>query len=150
MWSSARPGRGDDDVGPALERADLLLHRRAAVERHDTSTPAALRVLVDGLGHLHRELARRHEHEAARAPAGSSGRLGDALQHRQRERGRLAGAGRGLAEQVAAVEQQRNRLALDGRRLLVAERRHRSDEHLVQSETAEAGDVFFASGHVLS
>ena len=26
--------RRDDDVGAALERADLLVHRRAAVERH--------------------------------------------------------------------------------------------------------------------
>ena len=54
--------RGDDDVGAALERADLLLHRRAAVERDDDEAGAA-RVLVDRLGDLHRQLARRDEHQ---------------------------------------------------------------------------------------
>ena len=54
--------RGDDDVGAALERADLLRHRRPAVQRHD-GEPRAARVLVGGLGDLHGELARRHEHD---------------------------------------------------------------------------------------
>ena len=56
---------------------------------------------------------------------------------RQREGGRLARARGRLAEQVAALEQQRNRLALDGRGLLVAEREHRRDDGLVEAEGGE-------------
>ena len=57
--------RGDDDVGAALERADLL--RASARRRRPAATrdADALRVLVDRFGDLHRQLARRHEHEAA-------------------------------------------------------------------------------------
>ncbi len=56
--------RGDDDLRAALERGDLLVHRRAAVERQH-GQPDAFRVLVDRLGDLHRQFARRHEHQAA-------------------------------------------------------------------------------------
>ena len=54
--------RGDDDVDAALERADLPVHRRAAVDRHRDDAER-LPVPVDRLGHLHRQLARRHEHQ---------------------------------------------------------------------------------------
>ena len=139
-------GRGDDDVGAALERADLLEHRRAAVEREDRQ-PAAARVLVHGLGDLHGQLARRHEDEAVgAAPVVGAESARDAVQHRQRERRRLARAGCGLREQVAPLEQQRNRLALDRRRLLVAERRHRRDDGVVEAERGEsAGGAIWLS-----
>ena len=52
---------------------------------------------------------------------GASLRLGDPLEHRQRERRRLAGAGFGLAEQISGLKQQRNRFALNRRRLFIAE-----------------------------
>ena len=114
--------RGDDDVGAAFEGADLLVHRRAAVKRQDRE-PHAFGVLVDRLGHLHRELAGRHQHEpAGLARTGMS--LANPLQHRQRERGGLARAGAGLAEEIASFQQQRNRFALNRRRLLVSKRRH--------------------------
>ena len=61
-------------------------------------------------------------------------RRADALQHRQRERRGLAGAGRGLAEHVAAGEERRNRLALDVGRLFVAERGDRRHQRRVQAE----------------
>ncbi len=64
-----------------------------------------MRVLVDRLGHLHRQLARRHEHERARRAATALRIAAQPMEQRQRERGRLAGAGRRLAEQVAAREQ---------------------------------------------
>ena len=78
--------RGDDDVGAALERADLLLHRRAAVDAAARVTPTPLRVLVDRLGDLHRQLARRHEHEAAglRARVGLAARAAAASAARRR------------------------------------------------------------------
>ena len=81
----------------ALQRADLLIHRRAAVDRHHAQAPTPLRVLVDRFGHLHRQLARRHQHQPADAGAvAASGRAAMRCEHRQREGGGLAGAGRRL------------------------------------------------------
>jgi hypothetical protein len=87
-------------------------------------------------GHLHGELARRHEHERERRLRVAI--LGEPLEERERERRRLSGSGRGLAEQVAALEQRRDRLALDRRRLLVAEARERRQQLLRQSEIRES------------
>jgi hypothetical protein len=58
-------GGGHRDVGAACERANLLIHRRAPVERHDRQR-GPLRVFVNGFGYLHRQLARGHEDQAAR------------------------------------------------------------------------------------
>ncbi len=52
------------------------------------------------LGHLRAELARRHEHERAGLHVGRV----DALDDRDRERERLARAGRALREDVAAAQ----------------------------------------------
>ncbi len=82
--------------------------------------PAA--VAVQRLRHLHRQLAGRREHEGQRPARHARGR-GQALQQRQREGRRLAGAGGGLPEHVATGEQRRHGLGLDRRRLLVAEGR---------------------------
>jgi hypothetical protein len=131
-------GRGDHDVDTAVERADLLAHRRAAVDGHHVDVGAA-GVLVNGLGHLHRQLARGHEHEPTRAAPAVCGRFEKPVQHRQRERGGLAGAGLGLRQHVAAGEQERDGLALDGRRLLVAERGHVLDEAVGETGRGEAG-----------
>ncbi len=62
-------GRGDNHLGAAPERADLVIHRRAAVERHHGEI-GALRVLVERFGHLHRQLASRDQHERARLVRG--------------------------------------------------------------------------------
>src|SRR5207249_4713538 len=56
--------RGDDDIGAAVERADLLLHRGAAVERDDRESRAA-GVAMNRLRDLHRELARGNEDNGA-------------------------------------------------------------------------------------
>ena len=132
-------GRRHHDVGPALERADLLVHRRAAVEGHDAQAEPP-RVLVDRLGHLHRQLARGDEDEGVRAAPGHA-LFRDPLQHRQRERRGLAGARRGLPEHVLPAEQDRNGLALDGRRLLVAEGGRGGHERVGQPEGGEIGGV---------
>ena len=142
MWSSARPGVATTMLAPRSSARTLLKHRRAAVERQHAQSAAA-RVLVHRFGDLHGQLARRDEHEPVGAPAivgpevGDEG--GDAVQHRQRERRRLARAGCGLREQVEPFEQQRNRLALNRRWLLVSKRRHRRDDRIVQPEGGESG-----------
>ncbi len=128
-------GRGDDDAGAALERADLRRNRRAAVDGHHRDADA-LGVFVDRFGDLHRQLARGDEHEAARvAPA--VGVLKERLQHRQREGGRLAGAGRCPGQQVLPGNQQRNRFTLNGCRFFVAERTQGRRQLVDESETAK-------------
>ena len=58
-------------------------------------------------------------------------------QQRQAERGRLAGAGLGLADHVAALEQRRDRLLLDRARRLVADVVEGLQEWLGQPELGE-------------
>jgi hypothetical protein len=132
--------RRDDDVSPALERADLQIHRRPAVEGDDTK-PDALGVFVDRFGHLHGKLTRRYEDQALDVLVRFAG-LRDALQHRERERGCFPGAGRRLCENVAPAQEHGDGLALHGCRFLVTEGGHGCDERLGQTEGAEiAGGV---------
>ncbi len=113
-------GRGDDDVHAVAQGAELAADRLAAVDRQDPHAELAA-VAVDRLGHLHGELARRDQHEGdGLRPA--DGRI-DQLQRRQGEGGGLAGARGRLAEHVVAGEDRRDGVALDRRRLLVAQRR---------------------------
>ena len=139
-WSSARPGVATTTSTPRSQRAQLPADRLAAVDRQHPG-PEVAAVPVHRLGHLHGQLAGRHEHERARR-APSPPRVGrQPLQQRQRERGRLAGAGRRLAEQVAALEQRRDRLALDRRGLLVAEAGEGAQQLGPQPEVGEAAGV---------
>ena len=130
--SLARPGGRDDDVDPALEHLELPADRLAAVDgEHPRAEVAA--VPVHRLRHLHGELAGRRQHQGARrGPAGPQ-----PLQQRQGEGRGLAGAGRGLAEDVAARQHGRDGLALDRRRLLVPEGRERRDQLGPQVEVGE-------------
>ena len=118
--------RGDGNVDAAAERADLLLHRRAAVERHDLDARAT-GVLVNRFRHLHRKLARRDEDETSRMTAALIV-FEQPLDHRKREGRGLAGAGGGLGKQVAAGQHQRDGFTLDRCRFFVAERGERRDE----------------------
>ena len=147
MWSSARPGVATTMSAPRLS-ARICASIGAPPYTRDDREPEPPRVLVDGLGDLHRQLARRHQHQPARAAAAFRV-LVDPLQHRQRERRRLAGARRRLPEHVAAREQQRDRLALDRRRLLVAEGGRGGDQRLRQPERGEVRCrlVGFEGGH---
>ncbi len=76
---------------------------------------------LEALGDLQRQLAGGGEDERARA-ALLGGALGarQTIEDRQRERGGLAGAGLRAAEDVAAGQQVRDRLRLDGGGRLVA------------------------------
>ena len=131
-----RPARrGDDDVHAAPEAAQLLTDRLAAVDRQDAGAHLAA-VLEERLGDLHRQLAGRDQDERGRAAlAGLADR--DALEGGQGEGRRLAGPGRSLCQQVPAGEQGRDRLALDGSGLLVAEGRDRVQQPRIQLERCE-------------
>jgi hypothetical protein len=133
------PGGGDDDVDATLQHAELILHRRATVDRQRTDAER-FPVLVHRFGDLHRQLARRHEDETA---DGSSPALSascpDALEHRQREGRGLAGARGRLREDVAPLEQQRDGFTLDGCRFFVAQCRDGRNEVFRETEGGEAG-----------
>ena len=104
-------GRGDQDVGTAVEFLDLVVHRDAAdQQRHGKLVVNS--VLLEALCALRGEFAGgRQDQRARHARPGAAGfQPGD---HRQHERRRLAGAGLSDPEDVAAGHRDRNRLCLD-------------------------------------
>ena len=106
------PGRRDDDLAAFAERLRLPAHADAADDHGATHAPAvaeALELLAD----LQGELTRRRENERPRPDL-----AGEPFQDRQEERGGLAGAGRGGADDVPAFERRRDGLCLDGGRML--------------------------------
>ena len=88
--------------------------------RHDDSS-ACLRVLVHALLDLNAQLARRRQHERARAARAIEQPIDD----RQGERGGLAGSCLREAHDVAPLEHERDRLRLDRRRRGVSRVAHR-------------------------
>ena len=105
-------GGGDDDLGAAAQGADLGVEADAAVDGDRRIGASA--VGADALLDLERELAGRGEDQRADAAAAVAAAGVQALDHRQHEGGRLAGAGLGAGEEVAAGEDERDGLGLDG------------------------------------
>ena len=140
-WSSRRPGVATSTSRP-LASARICApcgtppKTTAIVERQ------AGREVAEALGDLAGEFARRREHENARPAARRRLLVGDqAVEDRQREGGRLAGAGLGDADQVAALHQDGNGLRLDGRRLGVAHLGQRGDERRGKAEAVKIFQV---------
>ncbi|RPK94458.1 hypothetical protein EES46_01305 [Streptomyces sp. ADI98-10] len=101
---------GDEDVDTALQRVDLVAHRRAAADDlHLEAEHVAVR--LQRVRDLHRELTGRGEDDAARLLL-LGGATGERGQQRQTEGERLAGARTAAAEDVLAGQGVR-----DGRRL---------------------------------
>jgi hypothetical protein len=106
-------GRGDQDVDAVAQALHLHVARHAA-EHLAGGDVHALGQEPDGLVDLHGEFARRRENQRMRGLGAALGaERGDAGEDRQREGRRLAGAGLGDAEHVAAGEIMRDRLGLD-------------------------------------
>jgi len=104
------------DVDAALQRLDLRPDADAAedqgrLQRQEMAVGAHAFLDLGG------QLARRREHQHARLAALGGGARADQLQDGQGEAGGLAGAGLGGGHQVAAGENDGNRLGLDRRRL---------------------------------
>ena len=117
------PGRRDEDVDSPLERL-LLRPLPDAAEDDRVPEREVPAVGPKAVADLRRELARRRDHEDPDGPP-APGVVGGLLERqpledRQRERRRLAGAGLGDPEQVAAGQHDGDGLRLDGRRLGVA------------------------------
>ena len=113
-------GGGDSHVEPALELLDLRPVGNAAHE----GAHEMVRMLADGhacVGDLARQLARRgdDQHERTAIVAFAVGQL---VHGGQRERGGFAGAGFCCGDKVATLQDQRNRLLLDGGCVGVAQR----------------------------
>ena len=137
--------RDDDDAGPVGVLVDRLadLHRQLA-RRDEDETPG---------GGGRRRLPAAHEPRPLFVNAGGPSRafgalfvrrvrrwsrLSQALDHGQGEGRGLAGSSGGLGEQVAAAEHDGDRLALDRRRFLVAERRHGGQQGVGEPECRKA------------
>ncbi len=126
-------GGADDHVHAAAERRQLHAVALAAVDGEHVHAAHAGRVALERLAHLEGELAGGREHEGLRGLLGHV----EVGEDRQRERGRLAGAGLRDAEDVAAGEEGGDRGRLDRGGRLVA---HVLEclEHLVgETEVAE-------------
>ena len=117
--SISRPGVPTTTSTPLLERVELRLVGHAAVDGQDPDA-AVLAGQGEVAGDLERELAGRGDDQrlrlAGRGELEVVGVVGGdgALQHRDAERQRLAGAGAGLADQVGAHQGDREGHLLDG------------------------------------
>ena len=124
-------GCGDEHVGLA-GAVGLGAERHAAVHGGDGEAARASERL-ELLGHLHRELTRRDEHERRRP----TGIPADALDDRPGEGERLARAGRGLGEHVTAAEGGGDDELLNLKRGVDAASSERADDVCAQPERSE-------------
>ncbi len=109
--------RAHDDMGAVFEAGDLRPHGAAAAQGQYLDVVFAARQAADFLGHLIGQLARRTEHQGLhRETAGVQ--LG---QQAKRESGRLAAAGLGLRNQVAAGQCERQAGGLNRRHPKITE-----------------------------
>ena len=112
--------RRDQDVDAAHQLGLLVAERNAADDQCHVEL-VVLAVLLEVLDDLRGEFARRLENERARhARAGAA--LFEHRDHGQDESGGLAGSGLRDTENIAAGENVRNSLFLNGGRRLVASR----------------------------
>ena len=89
---------------------------------------------MQSLCDLQGQLPRRHQHKTRRAIAALAI---EGLQHRQGEGRCLAGAGRGLAKEVRAGDQRRDRGRLDRCRLLISQAGESTEQFRAQTEGVE-------------
>ena len=132
-------GRGDQHVEAAREQVHLGSRRHAADDDPEAEVgPQEPGVGAEAVADLGRELPRRRENERASGERRWTAPVGDqAGEDRQRERGRLAGARLGDAEQIAALEKMRNGLSLDGCGVRIAFVHEGAKERLGESETGK-------------
>ena len=140
--------RRDDDVDAAAQLLDLAVHGRAAVdggELHAGGLAERGQVVV----HLLSELTGGHEDQAARGAAAVLHLGADAGEQRQAEGERLARAGGGLAEHVAAGEGVGQSGGLDGERAVDAAPLEGGHQLLGQAQLAEVGPAGASGSRVI-
>ena len=114
------PGGSDDDLHAAAQGRELGPNADATVDQGRANGQVAA-VGPNALVDLRGELTRRHEDQRAdgRSTALVPRFRHQPLQERQGEAGGLAGTGLRAGENVLTIENERDRLQLNGRRLLV-------------------------------
>jgi hypothetical protein len=133
-----QPARGGDQDVHALGHLALLLALGHAAQHDGRAQAQAAAVGAAGFVDLDREFAGRRQHERARALVRHAGLVGgQALQDRQGEGRRLAGAGLRDAEKVAALQQGRDRLRLHRGGGVVALLAQGAQELRVEAEVGE-------------
>ena len=127
---------GDHQLDAACEVVDLGVPAGPAVHRKHLHAGVSGDRL-EHLGHLHGELAGRHEHQTERFAR--LGDIGDASEHRHAEGERLAGTGLGPTTHVAALHGDGDGLGLDRERLGESARRQAGVDPLRNAERSESG-----------
>ena len=132
----------DDDLGAALEGANLRAVRRTAIDGDDVKASGAGREILDRLGALHGELTGGSQDQSLDVTL-----IGvDDGQQRQAESCRLAGARLGDADDVAQLQQRRDRSGLDRGGHAEAHVGNGREDLLGQSEAGEGHGVFCVLG----
>jgi hypothetical protein len=107
-------GGSDEDLAAIAQRLRLTAYPHAA-DHHRAADVPPLGEALELPADLEGELARRGEHQRARA-----GLAGEPLDDGEQERGRLSGAGGGDSDDVTAQERRRDGVGLDRRGVLEA------------------------------
>ena len=139
-------GSADDHVHAASQGAQLDAVPLAAVDGEDAQPLEVRGVAPERLGDLESELTGGCEHQ----DLGRLLRQVDAREDREGERGRLAGAGLGEADDVLAGQKRRDRLRLDRRRRLVADVAEDLLDPGIQPQLVETGACGLTLTHCLS
>ena len=139
-------GRCDEDVGALFQHLLLLVDGCAADHRIDLQRHATdISLQVDG-DLVHQFASRCEDQSTRRAVVGTLGVLRQHLDERQAEGGRLAGAGLGETNEVAALEKMRDSLSLDRRRSVVAQGGKVGYELLGEAKLMEIRQVEYLFG----
>ena len=134
------PRRRNDDVDAARQRLDLAIDRHAAEHGFDAQLQEAA-IVAKALRDLRGQFAGRRQHQhAAAAHWRGLGMTRKIVEAGQREGRGLAGAGLRDAAQVAAFQQNRDRLLLDRRRIGVFLGGERLQDRLGQAQIGEFHD----------
>ena len=128
-------GGRDQHVDAVRERAHLLVDRHAADGERDGERADVAAVGAEAVGDLRGQFARRREHQhAAGFLVGPQPLGGEVIEDRQREGGRLAGAGLRDADDVAALHGEGNGLGLDRGGSEIFFFRESADDRLYEAE----------------
>ena len=119
--------RAHDHIYTLADAANLAGVRLPTIDGKDAHTQVAAHV-EDGLGHLHRQLTCRRHHQPLRRELSWL----QAVQHRKGKRGRLAGAGLGLTNDIVSFKQHGDDGRLNGGGFCVAQIGYRLHQLWVQ------------------
>ena len=144
-WSRSRPGRADDDMRAALQRAALLHRVHAADAGHDAGAGRGIEPF-EFLADLDGEFAGRGDDQAERlARPGRAVAFEQLAGDGEAEGDGLAGAGLGRDDQVAALGFVRDDRGLDWGQRVIAARSQRFRERGMNIGLLHGGSAYSQS-----